>query len=199
MENPITDLRSEHVPALKKFIERQFHSNYILLNDTFFDWQYKKKPYNAYPEYAMKIILHKDEIGGYLGLIPVSFSGETKRGVCFANLMVDERLRAFGWGMRLIQEAMRDMPFAYINGYNPATETIYEKSGWLVGKMGGNLQRWVGVLNKEKVKDLAEGAELREMPSLSSDIFLELVTSFDGSFDKFWGKIKKNFPITHER
>ncbi len=208
MENPIIDLRSEHLPALKQFIERQFHDRYILLNDDFFNWQYRDNPFkNKNTEYTMKIAFHGGRVFGYCGYVPVEFSmkGEGVGGRCLANLMVDKDARGFGLGARLIQSVVSDMPFAYINGYNPDTEQIYRKFGekWVFGSGNSTLERWIGLLNKEKVENLSgeRFSQDKVLFEKYGGVVKEKKISFDKSFDVFWKKVveKKRFLNTQNR
>ncbi len=197
MENVILDLEKKYVPALKKFIERQFHSKYILLNDAFFDWQYKKDG-----RYTMKIIYHNGEVWGYCGFIPVSMKMGEKNvdGACFANLMVDERARGFGGGARLIQSISELFPLCYINGYTAASEEIYRKLGrWMPM---GNLNRYIKILNPKKAGFLAENFNFDLVPEKATqekNFKFEKINLFDKKVNYFWEKVKTKYPLTIER
>ncbi len=171
MENIIVDLEQKHIPALHKFIEKQFHKNYILLNRDFFDWQYKKDG-----RYNMKIIYHNGEVMGYCGFIPVSMvaAGESIQGTCLANLMVGERARGFGLGAKLIQSISKNFKISYINGYTKESEPIYEKlGGW---SPMGDLNRFIKILDNDSSENSKN---------------IEEVAAFNKDFDGFWEKMEK--------
>jgi hypothetical protein len=199
--NLIANLKREKIPHLKKFIEQQYHSKYILLNDKFFDWQFSQNPFNCFEEYSMKIISLKEKILGHLGFIPISIKMFEKNytGVFLLNLMVDEKCRGFGLGTRLIMDAMNEFSLCYTLGYNTKTEKMYLRLGnWTPM---GNLRRFIKILNKENVKKIAQSdVEFEESSEkeVSGFDFIK-IEEFDESIDEFWEKIKYKYPITINR
>lgn len=200
MTDFIKNLTKKNIPALKKFIEKQFHKKYILLNDDFFNWQYKNNPYNSYPEYAMKIIESKGEVLGYNGLIPASMKVFDKDlvAVNFANLMIGEKCRGFGLGALLIKKSSDDFPVCYTAGYGLHTKVIYEKLGNWTDM--GVLRRFIKILNPDQVSRL-----INQEIAYGNDDFgpadknLKIIHRFDKAIDGFWGKVRGKYPITLNR
>ncbi len=185
----ITDLKSEHLPALKDFIKRQFNENYILLNKEFFDWQYRGN---------MKIAHNDGKVLGYCGYVPAKLNagGKVTDGACLANLMVDKSARAFGLGAALVKSLMNQFPALYINGYKLDTWPMYEKlGGW--AKMG-NLRRFVKIVDSIKASLLAK-ERVESIISNAKSADLKVIEKFDFSADDLWKKIKNQYGISQER
>src|SRR3989344_6627568 len=200
MNDFIKNLTKENLSSLKKFIEKQFHKNYVLLKDDFFEWQYKDNPYNSYPEYAMKIIESGGEVLGYNGLIPASMKvfNQNLSAVNFANLMIDEKCRGFGLGALLIKKSSDDFPVCYTTGYGLDTRVIYEKLGnWT--DMGA-LRRFIKILNPGKVSRLINKEAVSENENFGPvDTNLKIIRRFDETIDGFWENVKEKYPITLNR
>jgi len=196
----IKNLSKRHIPSLKRFIERQFHNRYILLDNMFFDWQYKDNPSNTYSEYSMKVIESKDEVLGYNGLVPVSMKVFDKNLIActFANLMVGDKCKGFGLGSLLIKKSSDDFPVCYINGYNLKTRAIYEKQGGWTDM--GVLRRFIKILNVNKMESLINKKIPYEDNKLEDiDKNLVKIKEFDDKIHSFWEKVKHKYPITINR
>jgi hypothetical protein len=199
--NIVFDLTTKDLPSLKRFIARQFHDRYVLLNDEFFNWQYQANPFNFYSEFAMKIIKHNDEVVGYCGMIPIQmqvFETAVKSGA-FANLMIDEKLRGFGFGTLLLKKVLKDYPLSYISGYSDELRRLcLRMPGWT--EMG-TLQRWVGILNAEKVTNISQlkGTFKPLKIATEKDVTLRRITRFDNQTTIIWEKNRARYPITINR
>lgn len=196
--NIIFDLTTEDLPAFKDFVRTQFHERHILLHDDFLNWQYKNTPCNSFPEFSIKIVKHKNNVLGYCGVVPVVLKlGNTEivAGV-FANLLVDEKLRGFGFGTLLVREILKQFPVCYINGYSDKLKKVCQKfPGWV--EMG-DLHRYIGVLHQKKIETLAEDTYTFtpiKKPS-KKDAQLHRVSAFGDDIDHFWSEVKERYPIT---
>lgn len=196
----IKDLSIRHIRSLKHFIEKQYHKRYILLDDKFFDWQYKNNPSNIYPEYSMKVIELKDEVLGHCGIVPVSmkvFDMNLTVGI-FANLMVSDKCRGFGLGSLLIKKSSDDYAVCYTTGYNLKSKVIYEKQGGWTDM--GILRRFVRILNVNKMESLIDKKlpyENNKFERINQN--LVKVEEFNNQIDSFWEQIKHKYPITINR
>ncbi|MBP9820432.1 GNAT family N-acetyltransferase [Candidatus Woesebacteria bacterium] len=182
----VSDLKETDIPALREFIAKQFHHKYILLHEVFFDWQYLHAPWNKPGQYSMKVIKHREEVLGYCGYVPLRFlPSETPfLAAVLANLIVDERLRRFGFGIQLLQAVTADYPVTYVNGYSDQLRSACSK--WSQWSERGNLNRLVGVLHREKFDQL--GFQIKNLSQLTYDASkskkLTLVHRFTKSFDE---------------
>ena len=70
--NIIKTLEKRNLPQLRKFVSEEYNPNHILLNDKFFNWQFKLNPQNFYKDYSMYIADYKNKIIGCNGTIPIS-------------------------------------------------------------------------------------------------------------------------------
>lgn len=198
--------------AMKAFLVDYFHPKYILINDSFFDWQYRENPYNTYKDYAVKILKMKDEFMGYLGLIPWKLKVfdkvyDNSGGLC--NLMIGNKCRALGLGSVLVKECQRD--FAILSGtsYKPKTKPMYEKLGnWFAI---GNLSRYVLILNPQQCAVIEDpmNPDYRKFEDLAKRSVGSAFTfdkyrffdidKFEDDIDELWRKIRNDYSITVER
>lgn len=197
----VFNLSPQDIPALKRFIAQQFHDKYILLNDDFFEWQYKANPFNFYPHFAMKIIKYKKEVLGFGGIVPVRMhtpDGQLIAGA-FANVMVDSKVRAFGLGTLLVREILKDYQLCYISGYSDELQKLCLKlPNWT--EMG-NLKRMIAVIDEQTVKKLTN--KKNDFTSVKknkiSKYKLKLVKEFSDNVELLWSRTKHSFSITIER
>lgn len=196
----INNLTRKQIPLLKEFVKKEYNEKHILLDDEFFEWQFKKNPFNFYPEYAMKVIELNGKIMACNGIDPTPlkvFDKSLTAGI-FLNLMVNEKCRGFGLGTQLIKKSSEDFSVCYLTGYNLKTRSIYEKLGnWT---HMGVLKRFIKIFNSEKVERLIN----KKVPPLKKDTEyndgnLLVIKEFDENINKFWSKIKQKYPITINR
>lgn len=197
----IHTLIAQDLPSFKHFIRTHFHDRHILLDDSYFDWQYKKNPFNTFPEYSVKIIKHKDEILGYCGVIPIELQVGTttmSAGV-FANLLVDEKIRGFGFGTLLVKAITEEFPISFVNGYSEKLKKVCQRlPGWI--EMG-NLHRMIGVLNVGKTRILSDQDRDLQTVSISKkrDSQLKKIKRFGNEIEEFWSTVQERYSITTNR
>ncbi len=197
----VYNLTPVDIPALKRFIRRQFHPRYVLLNDSFFRWQYRANPANSSRDYTMKILRYKGEVLGYGGVVPTVMKVDDHKLVAgvFANLLVDPKVRTFGLGTLLIKKISQTCPLCYVSGYSAALRAACLKiPGW---REMGHLRRLVGVLNEKKLQILAEtGTPFDRVTTPShSDNHLTSVSSFGEEISSLWQVTRDRYGITAVR
>ncbi len=194
-------LTEKQRPELKKFIERNYRKNYILLNDIFFDYLFKR---GVSGKYNFKVLTAKNDLIGMSGEIPnqLNFFGNAINSCFLVNLMIDKKLRNLGLGPRLIIEAEREYDLLYTCSYNNEIKPLFQKWGWIEMP---NLRRFVKVISFEKSNELALG-QLRKDNDIADDIGITdqgfsfaSIEFFDASIFEFWQNIRIKYPITIER
>jgi hypothetical protein len=202
----ITNYEDHMWPKFRDFVKKQFHIKYILADKIFFDWQYKKCPYNHYTGAAMKTLQFKNKFLGFLGLIPVELSvnGQVvKRASALCNLMIAPECRAFGLGSYFVQAAVDDFDIMWGTGYHPKTGPMY--TGLKNWHLAGDLNRYIIILNPTHVETLighhidGKITKLYLNNDSVSDFVVEEIKRFDEQIDIFWGQICRKYTITVNR
>lgn len=194
--------RKEDFPKLAEFVRKRFHEKYVLSDENFFQWQYRRNPY--LDDFAFFLLEQDKKLYGYIGLAPLDYKigSQTARLNMYANLLVDERARSLGLGTLLIKRAMAAGSPAGICGYTPQSFPIYQKLGhW---RALGNFYRYIYIFNQDKVeKLLPEHIALSHIsrPLAPDDDGLSFapITKFDAAFDAFWRNIRNRYVVTAER
>src|SRR3989338_9345583 len=196
----VHDFNDDLWPNLQIFVKKNFHTNYILQDRPFFQWQYEKNPDNRSGVASFKILLAKDKLLGFLGMIPQPvkvFDKVYNKGGALCNLMIDESCRALGLGLFLMRSVTDEYDVLWGTGFNPRTGPMYEKmGGW---KLMGNFNHYVKVLSEKKVGDVVGEkfvVSKRTQASRSGNIVVRNYGRFGNDADRFWDEVSSRYPIT---
>lgn len=191
------NLEERHIPELKKFIKRNYRKNYILLNDVFFNYFFKKNLKNGY---NFKIIKANNKIVGMLGLLPytLNYFGKVIKAYYLVNLMVEEKYRNFGLGPELILESESECEILITTGYSQEAQRMYQKFRWTEMP---HLKRFVKILSNEKIKDLINKESSfnynpgKIKPNNNSSFDFCLTDHFDNEINILWETLRSKYPI----
>lgn len=209
-ESNITNLKKEEIKDLKEFIVRGYGDKYILLDDVHLKWQFFDNPFWGKEDPAIKVFKDENQkIRGILGLIPYKYQVQDKelKAVFLCNLLVEDCFRCVGIGPALIQNVVDtgEYDIVFTTGFNYDIKYMYERmAGW---KIMDNLERYVLILNSERVNNLFELKErllikdfdTSKLPNFSEIQVSEIENFDDQDFFNFWSKMKRYFNITISR
>lgn len=189
------------LPQLKEFISRNYNPNYILKNNTFFNYFFINY---LSEDFSFEVILLQDQIIGMLGRIPCKLKCFDKvfDGCFFANLMIEEAYQNKGLGPRLVIDAMNKYDIQMVLSYGVNLVFILQKLKWVEMP---HLRRFVKILSVKQCstlieKELPEKEETNGIMNENTTIFsFKEVNQFNKNIIDFWEKIKKKYPITVER
>ncbi len=131
----ITYNESYWLPLLE-FFKRTYKQNHPLTKKDVFDWYY-----HGFGDFAenklSKLLLYKDEIIGFRGVIPVVFriptlpDAEIVNGGSFAMWMIDEDYRKHGLGYEMLKAIEKENRVIYTAGSNKNTSVpIYLRNNY---------------------------------------------------------------------
>ncbi|WP_157832408.1 GNAT family N-acetyltransferase [Candidatus Nitrosotenuis chungbukensis] len=185
---------------LKKFYDEAYGSKHILHSPIHQDWQFKKNPFNTFNRVTIVLDENENEITSHCGLIPVELKvlNSTRSALWHVSFFTLERYRGQGLGTKLIQYSNNLCDFSMVLNGSDGTKKIYVNTG---GKDLGNLNRYVGLLDKNRVEEFSRITipknQLNFVSNLNPDF--KRVFNLDQKYEKFWEKVKEKFPITVNR
>lgn len=198
----IRNVKKQELPELAAFHAREYTPGHILGNERFLEWQYGTYPQKDGELSVIGAFLKDKELVGAFGYFPADFTffGRTARATCLCNLMVAEKFRAMGYGALLLKAVMRTGEIGIDHGVNASAMRLFEKMGWRTG----TLKRFFYIFNPEKTKELigdttASVKKSRDIEAPQKNIVFEELSSCDDSFDEFWRRARRRYPITVER
>lgn len=109
-----------------------------------------------------------------------------------------EKYRGTGLGTKLVQYGSQFFDFEMVLSGSEGTKKVYENSG---GKDLGDLNRYIGILDKQRMTDyLGFNFNQTSLKFRSQDKFnIKKINKLDVEYDKFWNKVKVRYPITINR
>lgn len=187
-------------PALKRFVDQNFHARHPLRDQRFVSWQHRPPAFEG-QGLALLVARLADEIVGIMGVIPAWFSvfGQRERAVFFAHLMTAAPLRQKGLGAAFILRGSEAAAITYTTGYNRETmERIYQKFGWTTHEA---LRRFVRILDAARVAALVGSGPFvaPPLPKRISGYESETLSSFDERVDQLWERVNERYPVSLER
>jgi len=194
----IIRVSKKNEPELNVFYSRAYSENHVLNNRVHNDWQFLENPYNNFP-YKSIIIIKDDHIRSHLGIQQVKMKLFDKEidvawHMSFFTLESD---RGKGFGEKLILHEKEKLDMTLVLSGSEGTKIIYEKNN---GVYLGNLNRYIAILDKKRVKEFLKKDILLE-EAIESDVKYDFTRelSLDESYETFWNKVKDRYSITVQR
>ena len=201
----IRPIKKSEWEKLQDFNAREYRPGHILTNKTYYDWQFDNVFSPATDDYSsLGLFDRAGQIAGTIGVFPApcSFFGRTVNCHWLANLMVKKELRNLGYGYLLLDQAARGADVAVDHNINDSAWPLFIKSGW----RGGDIKRWVGVLDVVAAKQIISRTDAGDLKTLQelSDKFdsawsFEKIDRLGNDFDRFWAGIRERYPISIDR
>lgn len=183
---------------LNIFYSHAYSENHILNNRIHNDWQFLENPYNDFP-YKSIIIMKDNQIRSHLGFQQVKMKLFDKEidAAWHMSFFTLESDRGKGFGEKLILHEKEKLDMTLVLNGSEGTKIIYEKNN---GIYLGNLNRYIAILDKKRVKEFLKKDILLEQV-VESDIKYNFTRelSLDESYEIFWNEVKDRYPITVQR
>jgi hypothetical protein len=185
---------------LRIFYNSAYGSNHILNNPTHHNWQFKKNPFNNLGKKSIVISEDSSKISSHMGLFPIElkFFNSLKKATWHISFFTLEKYRGFGLGSKITKFSSEFFDFTMVLSGSEGTKKIYENQG---GKDFGDLNRYVGILNKDRLeKYIGNLLPYDEVYSKNnSKLIFERINSLNKLYELFWDKVKERYPITTNR
>ena len=193
-----------HKEQLKEFYERIYRPGYILSDERFMMWWLHDNPYFKGNRLSAKIAIKDGKIIGHCAFIPqpIWSNGKVYQGAWTGNLIVDEDYRGMGIGGRIHRATMNEFDTTLDIGANELGEQVLHKNGWT---NFGKLNRAVGVIDAQAMKDFTKDKSLPEKYIIKTDIRIsdniEVIEQkrFEDDIDIFWKRYRDNIKNSTER
>lgn len=184
---------------LQIFYDSAYGKNHILNNPIHHNWQFKDNPNNKFNKKTIVICEKNSEICSHMGLFPVElkFFDSIKKATWHISFFTLEKYRGCGFGSAITDFSSKFFDFTMVLSGSDGTKKIYENQG---GKDFGDLNRYVGILEKNRLENYIENSiSFDELTIQKSHFVFERVNDLDSSYETFWKNVQKRFPITTNR
>ncbi len=195
----IRPIKKSEWEKLRAFNAEMYSPTHVLTNPDYYNWQFDS-PFNKDKSaYSSLGLFKRDELVGTIGAfsVPCSISGKPVNCNWMANLIVRPELRALGYGYLLMKEAAKGFDLVVDHNINTQTWPMFIKAGY----KGGDINRYVCVLNQENVRRLIgkEGIVLSATKSENSSPDIRELKRFDEDFSELWKRVKERYGVTIDR
>ena len=185
---------------LKIFYAKAYGEKHILNNPTHHDWQFKNNPFNTFSTKSVLINDSSSGIDSQLGFIPVELKlfEDYYNSAWHISFFTLEKFRGKGIGTKLIEYGNNFFDFTMVLSGSDGTKKIYLNTN---GRDFGNLNRYIGLLNKKRIEDYLQFTIDKNEINLSDDEKNEIqrVNKLNDDYNEFWNKVKCRYPITVNR
>jgi len=185
---------------LKNFYDLAYGKNHILNNMIHHNWQFKDNPFNKLENKSIVITKNDSEISSHMGIFPVELKvfNIIKNATWHISFYTLEKYRGMGLGSKLLEYSSNFFDFTMVLSGSEGTKKIYENQG---GKDFGDLNRYVGILNKIRLEHYIGNKIQKKQVSLEnkSKLKFDLIKCLDNSYEIFWENVKSRYPITVNR
>jgi GNAT superfamily N-acetyltransferase len=208
----IKQLEIAEQSALLAFLRIAYPDDLRRSEPVFWHWHFIENPLAGRDNIPCWILKRGAEVVGQIAAIPVEMKvgDERIRAACMIDLIVHEDLRGQGFGKRLFHAAGEQYSTMFSLGMNENSTPILHKLKWTDL---GSLHRYHRLLFPgEALKEARSVAPLRGVlnlayapfrprlsRSLSKEMSVREVSSFDVSFDEFWQEARAQWPCVVER
>jgi hypothetical protein len=184
---------------LKKFYCEAYGIKHILNNIKHHNWQFKKNPFNKSNSKTIGVIEEVNTIYSHMGFMPIELKvyDSIKNAIWHMSFFTLPSHRGRRYGKKLIQFTEKQKEYSLVLGGSEGTNKIYKEMG---GINFGNLNRYILILNKEKVeKFLNKKIRIKKIKFMRSELEFSKIKKIDNGYEKFWDKVKERYPITVNR
>lgn len=193
-------LKDSDKKQLKFFYDESYGTKHILNNPVHHNWQFQNNPFNKLPTKSILISESSSIIEAQLGFIPVVLKlfEEFYNSSWHISFFTLEKFRGQGLGTQLIEYGNNFFDFTIVLSGSEGTKKIYLNTN---GKDFGNLNRYIGILNKKRIEDyLHYKIEKSEVITFNDDNYeIVRINHLDENYDVFWNKVKTRYPVTVNR
>jgi hypothetical protein len=185
---------------LKIFYKKAYGEKHILNNTIHHNWQFKNNPFNKLSKKSILINESLPLIDSQLGFIPVELKlfEDNYNSAWHISFFTLEKFRGKGIGTKLIKHGNNFFDFTMVLSGSDGTKKIYLNTN---GKSFGDLNRYIGVLNKKRVEHYLHSIIEKDEIKISDDkqYKIQHITKLSDDYDLFWNKVKTRYPITVNR
>ena len=185
---------------LRVFYDLAYGKNHILNNLIHHNWQFKYNPFNRLEKKSVVITENTGEISSHMGLFPIELKvfNSIKTATWHISFYTLGKYRGTGLGSKLIEFSSKFFDFTMVLSGSDGTKKIYLNQG---GKDFGDLNRYVGILNKNRLESYVGNKIQKKQVELenTSTLRFDKIECLDDSYEFFWEKAKSRYPITTNR
>jgi len=193
-------LDNSDTTQLKIFYDKAYGEKHILNNLLHHDWQFKNNPNNGLSTKSILVNESSSIIDSQLGFIPVELKlfENNYNSAWHISFYTLENFRGKGIGTKLIEYGNNFFDFTMVLSGSDGTKKIYLNTN---GKDFGNLNRYVGLLNKKRVENYLQSSIKKNEIKIFNDEKYEIqrITKLNEDYENFWIKVKERYPITVNR
>jgi len=185
---------------LQIFYDLAYGKKHILNNIIHHNWQFKDNPFNRLGKKSIVVTENNSEISSHLGIFPVDLKvfNTIKSAIWHISFYTLEQYRGVGLGSKALEYSSLFFDFTMVLSGSDGTKKIYLNQG---GKSFGDLNRYVGILDKNRLENYIGNKIQKNQISLEnkSKLKFDKIECLDNSYDVFWEKAKNRYPITVNR
>lgn len=198
MENISRFVDKSDKKILCSFYSEAYGDKHILHNSTHHNWQFQNNPCNENNTKSIAITLNDNEISSHFGLIPISLKifNDVKSCCWLVSVFTLNRYRKKGLADKLVKYVSKFFDSLMILSYSEEILRVYLKNGFV---SHGDLNRYVGIINKKKLESFINHKITKDNLELKDKIKINRIVKLPDNYEIFWNNVKNQFPITINR
>ncbi len=150
---------------LKSIFKKVYKGNPALQKKDYFDWQFRKHPFNDGEQHTLWVLENDSKIEGFYGWVPVRviYNGSVQMGCEPLIWWVEKSSRSSG--LELLGKIINDFPIRLYHGCSEDSIRIFKSFSMPLF----SLSRWIAILETEKVVSLFKIKDKEKLKELSEN------------------------------